>query len=205
MNLFLLSEDTKKCAEEHCDKHIVKMPVELTQMLYTAHHMNDKFNGAVRLYYNAPNNGWKRSFINHPTAIWVRSGIWAYTWTCLLAAALCKEYTYRYDREHGCQKHVEWLRKNLPTKWPRNGPDYSVCTTPPTIVQTPFKNFPLCMPEQYKGDDAIESYRQYYIGDKEPFAKWRRRPAPDWWPWGLKFIEKMRNIIPEPPDLLRNL
>ena len=200
MNLFLLSyDDAKKCAEEHCDKHIVKMPVELVQMLYTAHHMNDGFNGAVRLYYKAPEHGWKRSFINHPMAIWIRSSIWNYTWSCMLAVALCKEYTYRYNREHGCQKHAEWLRISLPQKWPKNGPDYSVCATPPTIVNTPIPNFPLCMPDKYKGEDAVESYRQYYIGDKERFAKWTRRHPPEWWPWSWKFIEKLKKNMIEPP------
>ena len=33
MNIFHLDTDPKTCAEFHCDKHVVKMIVETTQML----------------------------------------------------------------------------------------------------------------------------------------------------------------------------
>ena len=36
MNLFYLDEDLDKCAEYHVDKHIVKMPLEVAQILCTA-------------------------------------------------------------------------------------------------------------------------------------------------------------------------
>ena len=34
MNLFLLATTLKECAANHCDKHCIKMILELTQMLY---------------------------------------------------------------------------------------------------------------------------------------------------------------------------
>ena len=36
MNLFYLDDDFEKCAEYHVDKHIVKMPLEVAQLLCTA-------------------------------------------------------------------------------------------------------------------------------------------------------------------------
>ena len=36
MNLFLLATTIRKCVEYHCDKHCIKMILELTQMLYSA-------------------------------------------------------------------------------------------------------------------------------------------------------------------------
>ena len=36
MNLFYLDEDFEKCAEAHVDKHIVKMPLEIAQLMCTA-------------------------------------------------------------------------------------------------------------------------------------------------------------------------
>ena len=37
MNIFWLSMDPKQCAQMHCDKHVVKMPLEMVQMLCTTH------------------------------------------------------------------------------------------------------------------------------------------------------------------------
>ena len=37
MNIFYLSSDPKACAEDHCDKHVVKMIIEYAQLLSTAH------------------------------------------------------------------------------------------------------------------------------------------------------------------------
>jgi hypothetical protein len=55
MNLFFLDTDPKKCAEYHCDKHVVKMLLELVQLLYTAHHLlnsdNLLFFIAVKVFF----------------------------------------------------------------------------------------------------------------------------------------------------------
>ena len=37
MNIFELHTNPSICAEMHCDKHIVKMPIEYAQLLSTAH------------------------------------------------------------------------------------------------------------------------------------------------------------------------
>ena len=39
--------------------------------------------------------------------------------------------------------------------------------------------FALAMPEEFKCDDAVESYRRYYIGAKQGFAEWRNG-TPEW-------------------------
>jgi len=41
MNIFYLHHDTKKCAELHNDKHVVKMILEYAQLLSTAHRFID--------------------------------------------------------------------------------------------------------------------------------------------------------------------
>ena len=46
--------------------------------------------------------------------------------------------------------------KNLENKFP------SIKFTPP----------PQCMPDEYKHEDYITAYRQYYIGEKKRFAKY---------------------------------
>jgi len=40
---------------------------------------------------------------------------------------------------------------------------------------------PQCMPDEYKCDDSVTAYRNYYMGDKAYFAKWSKRDKPKWW------------------------
>jgi hypothetical protein len=42
-----------------------------------------------------------------------------------------------------------------------------------------FTRPPLCMPDEYKCDDYIQSYRNYYIGDKKRFARYTSVDTPD--------------------------
>ena len=39
---------------------------------------------------------------------------------------------------------------------------------------------PQCMPDEYKVDTVIQSYRNYYMGDKKSFATWKNRDTPTW-------------------------
>jgi hypothetical protein len=36
------------------------------------------------------------------------------------------------------------------------------------------------MPDEYKASNAIQSYRNYYVGDKKSFASWKNRETPTW-------------------------
>ena len=47
------------------------------------------------------------------------------------------------------------------------------------IPEKKFTTPPLCMPDEYKCDDYIESYRKYYTHDKKRFAKYTHREMPD--------------------------
>jgi len=162
MNLFFLDIDPKKCAEYHCDKHVVKMILEITQMLYTAHHLLNSKNLPVDHYK-------KISTHNHPTAIWIRSSNENYSYAGEIAMELSKEYTFRYNKVHSCDKHLLFLINNIPENIPITG-----ITVPP-----------MCMPEDSKLpingiESVIKSYRRYYIIHKRYFAKWTYRPIPKW-------------------------
>ena len=41
MNIFFLDYDAQRCAEYHCDKHVVKMIIEYAQLMSTAHRILD--------------------------------------------------------------------------------------------------------------------------------------------------------------------
>jgi hypothetical protein len=153
MNIFVLDPDPIQAARMLCDKHIPKMVLETAQLLCTTH---AHFGHAVP---------YKPTHRNHPCAVWLRESRANYTWAWLHGCALADEYTHRYGKVHKSESVIESLR------------------TPPSALgeydQTPFVQ---CMPDEYRGHDAVLAYRRYYIGDKSRFARWGRgRLAPDWW------------------------
>jgi hypothetical protein len=154
MNIFILDYNTKKCAQYHCDKHVVKMILETAQLLCGVHHVTDQVTDQVP---------YKLSHKNHPCSIWVRSSLSNYLYLCDLGLELCKEYTYRYGKRHKSQDVIEWCMINKPQI-----PDIDF-TTPPKA-----------MPDEYKVIDVVESYRNYYMGSKKNFAVWKNRNIPEW-------------------------
>jgi hypothetical protein len=160
MNIFYLSSNPEEAAKMACDKHIIKMILESTQLLYTAQGL-----AFVNKLDTNPYTPYKPAFKNHPCAIWTRESLLHYQWLCDLALAYCGEYRFRYgeNKEHSCEKHLLWLRQN-----------------PPEMDNKEFKEPPQCMPEQYKRDSCIEAYRAYYIGEKLGFVKYTNRAPPDW-------------------------
>jgi hypothetical protein len=179
MNLFFLHIDPKKCAMFHCDKHVVKMILETVQMLYTAHNVLKTKNLS-----KAKEEGlltYKSFSPKHPTCLWIRENSVNYTYAANVAKFLCEEYTYRYNRIHNCQVHVDWLVNNVPTH-------FEVVHYNSDTVMSYNKEFqalghtpvPLAMYDDVKYPDTFKSYHFYYIVHKRRFAKWTARPVP-WW------------------------
>lgn len=154
MNIFFLDRDVKKCAQYHCDKHVVKMILESAQLLCSAHHMTDQVTDQVP---------YKLSHKNHPCSIWVRDSLSHYLYLCELGLELCKEYSHRYGKRHKSQEVIEWCLTNKVK-----------------ISDKGFSDPPKAMPDEYKVNDVVESYRNYYKGAKMEFCKWKNRPIPDW-------------------------
>lgn len=119
MNIFFLDRNIRKCAAYHCDKHVVKMILESTQLLSTALHLNGltDLNGLKDLKalkdVNKLTNGliknsnkeshdliitkaYKPCHTKHPSTLWTASSPkhWLYLW--YLCAALNEEYKFRY-------------------------------------------------------------------------------------------------------------
>lgn len=156
MNIFYLHENPITAARYHCDKHVVKMILETAQLLSTAHHVLDG--------EDAPEGIYKKTHVNHPSAVWVRQSKDNYLWALDLFIWLIDEYKYRYHKQHKTSRLVSKL-----VQWPMNIPDTGF--TPP----------PQCMPEVFKCDDAVEAYRNYYKGAKANFASWTNTAIPEWW------------------------
>jgi hypothetical protein len=130
------------------------MILETAQLLCGVHHMTKD---------NTDDIPYKLSHKNHPCAIWSRESLSNYFYLCDLGLELCREYTYRYGKRHKSQEIIEWCIINKPG-----------------IPDSGFTDPPKAMPDEYKVDSVIESYRKYYIGAKSGFTTWRNRNKPEW-------------------------
>jgi hypothetical protein len=109
---------------------------------------------------------YKLTHINHPATKWCSETIANFNWLQELALELCHEYTYRYGKIHKCQAIIEYISKSHHKDQIPKG------------TLTPFAQ---CMPDIYKSDNAIISYRKYYKYEKNKIAVWSKRSVPDWW------------------------
>ena len=176
MNIFFLSICIKRCAKYHFDCHVVKMIVELCQLLSTAWHVLES-DRAMELYNE--NKLCMATHAKHPSAIWVRDHINNYNYTVDLALELCKEWRYRYlhpdSKKHACEDKLLFLKNNPP-------PTISRYKIPKT--KTNPKRFTLPMPQAMYDDCKVNpeeltfntcqsAYRKYYMSEyKKHIVKW---------------------------------
>lgn len=175
MNIFYLHEDAKTCAQQHVDKHCVKMILEYAQLLSTAHRVLDGTlivgvgkTGRKQTKHVLSDERdsllYKATHLNHPSAKWARHTKENYLWLYKLFLELCDEYTYRYGKVHLTDEKLRQLLKNPPKNIPQGE------FTPPWRA----------MPDDYKVDDTMQSYRNYYLGAKSNMFSWKGREVPDW-------------------------
>ena len=156
MNVFYLDKNPEICAKYHCDKHAVKMILEYSRMLSTAHRLLDD-EPSEELY--------KIAYVNHPMTIWTRSHIENYKYVRDLWHYLCIEYSLRYEKVHSCEKL-----------------DYEFFSDPDNIErEAEPESIPLCMPDMYKESDPVTSYRNFYKYDKVRFATWKQPSEKPYW------------------------
>lgn len=162
MNIFVVSEDPIDAAQMLCDQHVVKMILESFQILAT-----------VLRFYHAPESclprtqkdtPFRSTHAHHPCVLWARASRGNYDWLVQHAWGLCREYTYRYKKQHALESYVARVRDGR--------------THVPDGPRTPFV---LAMPAQYKENrKAVDAYRSFYVHEKSSFARWRlpeRRPT----------------------------
>ena len=180
MNIFVLDENPKKAAKEHCDKHVVKMIVESAQMLSTAHRILDgtpvkkpsKSGKTMQWHYELTDERedklYKAVHAKHPCTIWTMQTAANYRWHYDHFTALCDEYTYRYGKVHKTDKDLRAFLVALP----RNISDDETLTKFPLAM----KSNPECM-----FDDPVKSYRAFYKTKQERFNMvWSKRETPYW-------------------------
>ena len=153
------------------------MIIEYAQLLSTAHRIRDG-----QEYYDLTANNrkikrWrlpddreqrlmKASHVNHPSNVWARANHLNYKWLYEMWVHLLDEYTYRYGKVHACARLKDDLAK-LPEKIP-----VGLSETEPTPA----------MPDDCKiTNNSLASYHKYYNEKKTRFARWTKRPAPNWY------------------------
>ena len=156
MNIFRVDNDPVKSAQMLCDKHIVKMPLETAQMLCSVWH---RYNFGHLVKY-------KEAYKNHPCTRWAGDSKENYRWLVKHGLELCEEYTRRYDKEHKCHRVI-----------------WSIAVAPSFILDDKATPQPQCMPDEYKVlDNAVQAYKNYYIGAKSKIAQWNKsRGVPAWY------------------------
>jgi len=154
------------------------MILEYAQLLSTAHRYLDGIlvtglsqSGRKRKQYIIEDDRehllYSATHINHPSAIWVRQSAANYMWLAEMLEELCKEYSYRYGKIHKVESIG--LMQILKNNFPKNLPEGN--WTEPTPA----------MPDHYKvAGDSIQSYKNYYLGDKTRMFSWKNRETPSW-------------------------
>ena len=165
MNLFILSLIQREIAQFMMDKHVSKILLEAVQMLCSCKRIlepDDQVNNQI----------YKLAHKNHPVTIWCRKSKANFIWTLDLIEELHNEWRFRYGHPdtkfHKAYLMALVLKDNMPSddKFEERG-------------LTPFAQ---AMPVQYKSDDAVESYRNYYMSDeKQRIASWKKREKPEWY------------------------
>ena len=166
MNIFILSLIQKEIAEFMMDKHVSKILLEAVQMLCSARRLVEPDDGKNDALYRVAHK-------NHPVTIWCRKSKANFIWTLDLIDHLHAEWKYRYGhpetKVHKSYLVALYLRENMPEeeKFEEKG-------------LTPFA---LAMPDQYKTDDPVLSYRNYYMSEnKQKIASWsKKRGKPAWY------------------------
>jgi len=181
MNIFILDENPVLAAQLQCDKHVVKMIVESAQMLSTAHRMLDgvktkrpsKSGKTMVTYYEHPNSNlehtlYKAVHFGHPCTVWTMESITNYHWHYRHFIALCKEYEYRYGKEHATYGLLKDVLKEQPANIPIN-------------TLTPFKLAMGAAPDCINENDPVGSYRAFYQTKQDRFKMvWSKREVPEW-------------------------
>jgi len=154
MNIFYINPDPITAAQELADDHIRKMQIESAQMCCTAHWET----GGTAPY--------KRAHKNHPSTIWTRQSIQHYRWLVKHGLEICSEFEKRYGKVHATKQVLLWCQDNEPS-----------------LPNNEFTEPPQCMPEEFRKENTVEAYKNFYINDKVKVKKldWKKlNNKPEW-------------------------
>ncbi len=151
MNIFVFNKDPILAADDMCKSHMIKMPLETTQMLCTSINLK-----GIQTKY-------KSCHMNHPCTIWTRQSKTNFNWLIEHGKRQFENYTTYFGKVHASQEVFEQCEK------------YAYL-----FDDTGLTEFAQAMPDQYKNIDVEKAYRSYFIGEKQRLAVWKNK-IPDWY------------------------
>ena len=172
MNIFFLAATPSEIADMYCDQHVVKIILEICQMLYTAWYFADEYHlVTTRAPFNKSGKvrGYRPAHKGHPMTMWVASSRENYIFAANIAIALAEEYTARYGKIHSCEEHARWLCENIPSRFELRVSTRAYYAT--DDIPEGLTPVPECMPDEYKMPSIVDAYQMYYMMDKMNFAR----------------------------------
>ncbi len=172
MNIFALEGnnsniDWVKSGKSQDNYRVVKMILESCQMLCAA--LNELSGEQIAPY--------RTTHKNHPSTKWVRASSANFESLVEHTMAMLEEYTERFGKIHKCgavlEKCVDLYNPSLF----------------PLQEATPL---PLAMPDEFKSDNIVESYRKFYAS--KPRIRYPQDKIPEWFKKHRK--DKKFDIIP---------
>lgn len=213
--MFFLSADVKECAQWHSDSDVCEMIPEITKMMWAAHHLNNEYmcvfgraHASGIKVFGAPDKP-------NPVTIWVSACATNYKYACLLAKALCGEYSKRFGdpkhpkrvKRHSYEEIINFLWENLPDfpmEVPLAGEEtFYACMNLPeittkklngeTITET-CTSVPLCMSEDYFDMDPVKAYQKFYCKER-PRSRWKLGSKPAWFKTNFSVRRWSKTIV----------
>lgn len=114
---------------------------------------------------------YKPTHHNHPCTVWAKYSRDNYLWLYRHGMAIGDEYNFRFSKTHKCTEVIHTLKEP-----PKGIPELGVTT------------FAQAMPIEYKQEDAVEAYRDYYMS-KLSFLEWTKRDIPEW------FLQRLDKLL----------
>ena len=158
MNIFIYDLDHETNAKYHPDKQLIKMILEMAQILSTNYRHLTTYEGS---------DVYKTTHLNHPNTIWARETYDNFNFVVDLYYALHNEWNSRYahDKIHKSFEIVDFIIEN---------------TSSNNFKKVGRTEFMQTMPEKYRCKNAVDAYRKYFNGDKLHLAQWKGASKPDW-------------------------
>ena len=159
MNIFAIESDEHgdidwiASAQSQDNYRVVKMILESCQMLCTA----------INLQHEEQVTPYKNAHPRHPSTLWVRESSANFERLVEHTLAMLDEYTERFGRVHKCAAVLEQVVDIYdPLRFPGQ-------------EETPL---PLCMPQEFKSNNTVESYRRFYAS--KPRMRYPESKIPTW-------------------------